>query len=98
MFIRAYLRASTEAQDASRARDPLAAIARKDYEQRRERQAQGIERAKQAGKYQGRPIDREKHKRIIELLDAGLSIRKVAEHARCSTSTVQAVKQAHCRR
>jgi DNA invertase Pin-like site-specific DNA recombinase len=78
--------------------DMLAAIARKDYEQRRERQAQGIERAKQAGKYQGRPIDREKHKRIIELLDAGLSIRKVAEHARCSTSTVQAVKQAHCRR
>jgi len=78
--------------------DMLAAIARKDYEQRRERQAQGIERAKQAGKYQGRPIDREKHKRIIELLDAGLSIRKVAEHARCSTSTVQAVKQVHCRR
>jgi DNA invertase Pin-like site-specific DNA recombinase len=78
--------------------DMLAAIARKDYEQRRERQVQGIERAKQAGKYQGRPIDREKHKRIIELLDAGLSIRKVAEHARCSTSTVQAVKQVHCRR
>lgn len=78
--------------------DMLAAIARKDYEQRRERQAQGIEKAKQAGKYQGRPIDRNKHKRIIELLDAGLSIRKVAEHARCSTSTVQAVKQMHCRR
>lgn len=78
--------------------DMLAAIARKDYEQRRERQAQGIEKAKQAGKYQGRPVDREKHKRIIELLDAGLSIRKVAEHARCSTSTVQTVKQVHCRR
>ncbi|WP_369599778.1 helix-turn-helix domain-containing protein [Klebsiella variicola] len=39
-------------------------------------------------------MDRQKHKRIAELLDAGLSIRKVAKHARCSTSTVQAVKRA----
>lgn len=31
----------------------MAAIARKDYEQRRERQAQGIEKAKAQGKYQG---------------------------------------------
>lgn len=29
----------------------MAALARKDYEQRRERQAQGIEKAKAAGKY-----------------------------------------------
>lgn len=35
--------------------DMMAAIARKDYEQRRERQRQGIEKAKQEGKYQGRP-------------------------------------------
>jgi DNA invertase Pin-like site-specific DNA recombinase len=33
----------------------MAAIARKDYKQRRERQAQGIEKARAAGKYQGRP-------------------------------------------
>lgn len=33
----------------------MIAIARKDYEQRRECQAQGIEKAKAAGKYQGRP-------------------------------------------
>ena len=42
----------------------MAAIARKDYEQRRERQAQGIEKAKAAGKYQGRPVDEELHKRV----------------------------------
>ena len=35
----------------------MAAIARKDYEQRRERQAQGIEKAKADGKYKGRPVD-----------------------------------------
>lgn len=39
----------------------MAAIARKDYEQR---QAQGIEKAKAAGKYQGRPVDEELHKRV----------------------------------
>ena len=34
----------------------MAAIARKDYEQRRERQPQGIEKVKVAGKHQGRPV------------------------------------------
>lgn len=52
---------STEAQKAdalAASNDPnsmlvemMAAIARKDYEQRRERQAQGIEKAKAEGKY-----------------------------------------------
>lgn len=37
--------------------DMLAAIAHKDCEQRRQRQAQGIAKASEAGKYQGRPID-----------------------------------------
>ena len=36
--------------------DMLAAIARRDYEQRREQQKQGIE-AQAAGKYRGRKID-----------------------------------------
>lgn len=55
----------------------MAAIARKDYEQRRERQAQGIEKAKAAGKYQGRPIDSDLHRRVIELLGAGLSAQQL---------------------
>ena len=74
--------------------DMAAAIARKDYEQRRERQAQGIAKAKAEGKYQGRPQDAEKRQRIKELLDAGFSVRKTAKHVGCSTSTVQAVKHA----
>lgn len=70
----------------------MAAIARKDYEQRRERQAQGIQKAKAAGKYQGRPVDEELHKRIKELLGAGLGIRATARHANCSTTTVLRIR------
>jgi hypothetical protein len=35
----------------------LAAVARKDYEDRRRREAQGIVKAKAAGAYRGRPED-----------------------------------------
>jgi DNA invertase Pin-like site-specific DNA recombinase len=70
----------------------MAAIARKDYEQRRERQAQGIEKAKAAGKYQGRRVDADLHKRVSELLAAGLGIRATARHANCSTTTVLRIR------
>ncbi|WP_207807946.1 MULTISPECIES: recombinase family protein [unclassified Pseudomonas] len=70
----------------------MAAIARKDYEQRRERQAQGIQKAKAAGKYQGRPIDEDLHKRVSELLAAGLGVRATARHASCSTTTVLRIR------
>lgn len=72
----------------------MAAIARKDYEQRRERQAQGIHKAKAAGKYQGRPVDEELHKRVKELLGAGMGIRATARHANCSTTTVLRIRDA----
>ena len=52
----------------------MAAIARKDYEQRRERQVQGIEKAKAAGKYQGRAVDADLHQRVRELLNAKMGI------------------------
>ena len=73
--------------------DMMAAIARKDYEQRRQRQAQGIAKAKQEGKYTGRPKDTAKRKRVAELLAAGFSVRKTAEHANVSTFTVQNVRK-----
>ena len=72
----------------------MAAMARKDYEQRRERQAQGIEKAKAAGKYQGRQVDADLHKRVRELLAAGLGIRATARHAGCSTTTVMRIREA----
>lgn len=70
----------------------MAAIARKDYQQRRERQAQGIAKAQSAGAYKGRPIDADLHKRVRELLSANLGIRATARHAACSTTTVLKIR------
>jgi len=70
----------------------MAAIARKDYEQRRERQAQGIAKAKEKGAYKGRPVDADLHKRVRELLAAGLGVRATARHAGCSTTTVLKIR------
>ncbi len=74
--------------------DMMAAIARKDYEQRRERQAQGIAKAKEKGAYKGRPVDADLHKRVRELLAAGLGVRATARHAACSTTTVLKIRDA----
>ena len=70
----------------------MAAIARKDYQQRRERQAQGIAKAKQGGVYKGRPADQDLHKRVRELLAANFGIRAAARHAKCSTTTVLKIR------
>lgn len=72
--------------------DMLAVVARKDYEDRRRRQAEGIAKGKADGVYKGRPIDSKLHGRISELLADGKSIRKVAELLECSTTTVQKVR------
>ena len=74
--------------------DMMAAIARKDYEQRRERQAQGIKKAKEEGRYKGRPVNEELHSKIRELLAANFGIRKIAspDWADCSTTTVLKIR------
>lgn len=69
--------------------DMLAAVARKDYEDRRRRQAEGITKAKEYGRYKGRPVDSDKHRRIIELRGQGFSVRKTADIIGCGISTVQ---------
>jgi len=71
--------------------DMLAAVARKDYEDRRRRQAEGIDKAKTRGVYKGRPSDNSLHMRVKEIRAKGFSIRKTAELAGCSPSTVQRV-------
>ncbi len=53
--------------------DMLAAIARRDNEQRRERQKQGIEKARAAGKYRGRSINQHRHDTINRLIASGSS-------------------------
>ena len=48
--------------------DMLAAIARKDYEDRRRRQKEGIIKARSEGRYRGRPIDIELQQKVEGML------------------------------
>jgi len=73
--------------------DMLAAIARKDYEDRRRRQKQGISKAKEAGKYRGRPADKKRNQRIIELLESGKSWNSIIELTGASRSTLSRLKK-----
>jgi DNA invertase Pin-like site-specific DNA recombinase len=66
-------------------------VARDDYEDRRERQRQGVELAKRAGKYNGRRADETMHKRIIALRSSGRPISETATLAGCSESQVKRV-------
>ncbi len=69
--------------------DMLAAIARKDYDDRRRRQSEGINKAKAEGKYRGRVADAQKHELIRTLcLVNGKSLRETARLAGVSKMTV----------
>lgn len=69
--------------------DMLAAIARKDYITRRERSAQGIQKAKAAGKYRGRVEDTERNALIMRHLKAGQSSwLEIMELVGCSRGSV----------
>lgn len=69
--------------------DMLAVVARKDYEDRRRRQGQGIAKAKDNGAYKGRQVDQELHARIKACVASGNSLRKTATIVGCALSTVQ---------
>lgn len=69
--------------------------ARDDYETRRERQREGIEIAKRAGRYTGRKPDLAHHRRIVGLREAGMSIAKTADLAGCSIAQVKRVMALH---
>lgn len=69
--------------------DMLAAIARKDYTDRRRRQAEGIEKAKELGRYRGRQPDVEKYAHIQKLISQGNSHRTVAKMLGCALGTVR---------
>ncbi len=66
-------------------------MAHDDYETRRERQRQGIELAREKGKYRGRRPDANIHERILKLRSAGNSIAETARLAGCSTSQVKRI-------
>ena len=73
--------------------DMLAAIARKDYEDRRRRQAQGIEKAKANGEYKGRPEDADRNAAIMKMLANGQSWSSIQSAAKCSRSTIARLAQ-----
>lgn len=69
--------------------------ARDDYETRRERQRQGIDVARRAGRYTGRKADTAQHRRIVALREAGMSIARTAELAGCSVAQVKRITALH---
>jgi len=73
--------------------DMLAAVARKDYDDRRRRQGQGIGKAKAEGRYKGRPEDTERNAGIGAMLAAGQSWNTIQAATGCSRSTI--AKLAH---
>lgn len=68
--------------------DMLAAVARKDYEDRRRRQADGIAKAKADGAYRGRPVDTDRNAAVAQMLPKGQSWNSIQAATRCSRSTI----------
>jgi DNA invertase Pin-like site-specific DNA recombinase len=68
--------------------DMLAAVARKDYDDRRRRQAQGQAKAKAEGRYKGRPEDTERNAGIAAMLDDGKSWSAIQAVTGCSRATI----------
>jgi DNA invertase Pin-like site-specific DNA recombinase len=68
--------------------DMLAAVARKDYEDRRRRQTEGLEKAKRAGKLTGRAEDHERNARIEKRLREQEPWHSIMAIEQCSKDTV----------
>lgn len=68
--------------------DMLAAIARKDYDDRRRRQAQGIVKAKAEGRMKGRPEDSKRNEAIMAMLAKGQSWNTIVDAMGVSRSTL----------
>jgi DNA invertase Pin-like site-specific DNA recombinase len=71
--------------------DMLAAVARKDYEDRRRRQAQGIVKAKAAGAYRGRPENTDRNAGIAGMLRSGMPWTAIQAATHCSRATIAKV-------
>ena len=71
--------------------DMLAAIARKDYDDRRRRAAQGIAKAKAAGRYKGRPENVDRNAGIGAMLRGGASWSAIQKATGCSRATISKI-------
>jgi DNA invertase Pin-like site-specific DNA recombinase len=72
--------------------DMLAAVARKDYEDRCRRQAQGQAKAKPEGKYRGRPEDTNRNAGIAGMLKGVMSWSAIQAATGCSRATIANVR------
>jgi DNA invertase Pin-like site-specific DNA recombinase len=68
--------------------DMLAAVARKDYDDRRRRQAQGQAKAKAEGRYTGRQEDVARNAGIARMLASGQTWTSIQVTTGCSRATV----------
>ena len=68
--------------------DVLAAVARKDYLDRRRRQMDGIAKLKEAGGYKGRKEDVARNAAIAAMLRRGMTWSEVQAATKCSRSTL----------
>lgn len=71
--------------------DMLAAIARKDYTDRRRRQAEGIEKARTSGIYKGRPVNEHLHTQIKEWFKAGKTKSEIHRLTGAARTTINKV-------
>ncbi|MGU3576704.1 recombinase family protein [Brucellaceae bacterium C25G] len=72
--------------------DMIAAIARKDYEDRRRRQSQGIAKAKEQGLYKDRPENKSRNAAILKMLESGQSCNSTIQATDCFRSTLSRLK------
>ena len=72
--------------------DMLAAIARKDYTDRRRRQAEGIAKAKTEGAYKGRRENSKRNEQIVSMMSKGMTWTAIQEATGCSRSTLSRLR------
>ncbi|MZI00501.1 recombinase family protein [Dickeya dianthicola] len=68
-------------------------VTRVDYETRRARQAQGIERAKAEGKYNGKSKDESARDTVREMLGQGVKPERIMKAAGISRATYYRIKR-----
>ncbi|CAH3777685.1 MULTISPECIES: recombinase family protein [Enterobacter] len=72
----------------------LTAIARKDYTDRRRRQAEGISKAKAGGAYKGRPVNDKLHEQIRAWHEAGKTKSEIHRLTGAARTTINKVLEA----
>lgn len=78
--------------------DMLSAISRKDYEDRRRRQAQGVAKAVAENRYKGRPENDERNAAILKQLEMGTSWSDICKLTGCSRSTLSRLNKTRINR